>query len=266
MNEDCIGATRTAAWVIDGATGISNNPPLVTGLTDAAWLARKLSDELCGAFKDVSINPILALAEVENAITGAFAKHNSVMERTPGEEPSAAFALTVLSNNVLHLIGIGDCRIIFESQSGNVEDFNPSDAGEAESLIIDERRRLIAAYPNDDVWPRLKPFIRSLRESANLESGYSVVHPTRSWSNRVKCQTRDAAAFRHVLIVSDGLYRLVDVFRATDNCGLLKWALEDGLRRLCFELRRLEREDIHCRNYPRVKSYDDASAILLRII
>jgi hypothetical protein len=145
--------------VIDGATGLSDNPPLVARVTDAAWVAEKLSNELRGALEEGSINPISALSEIEDAIKVEFAKINSGFESTAGDQPSAAFALTALTNDIVHLIGLADCRIIFESQTGDVKDFNPSDVGQAESLIVDEQRRLAAAYPNEDVWPRLKDFI-----------------------------------------------------------------------------------------------------------
>jgi hypothetical protein len=137
---------------------------------------------------------------------------------------------------------------------------------QAESLIIDEKRQLMDAYPNEDVWPRLKPFIQSLRELANLDGGYSVVHSTRGWSSRVKWQTQSAAELRHLLLVSDGLYRLVEVFRTTDAQGLLNRSLEQGFELLCSELRELELEDAHCSAYPRVKPCDDASAILVRVV
>jgi len=266
LNEDAIGATCTAAWVIDGVTGVSNSPPLVAGLTDAAWLAEQLDNELRRVFEKKSINPIPALAEIEGTIRAKFAAISSGAERTAGEQPSAAFALTVLTDDIVHLMGIADCRIIFESKTGDVEEFNPSSVGQAEPLIIDEQRRLIAAYPNEDVWQRLKPFIRSFRELANLDAGYSVVHPTRSWSSRIKSRTQDAAEIRHLLVVSDGFYRLVDVFRATDIRGLLKRSLEGRLELLCSELRALEFEDGACSAYPRIKTCDDASAVLLRIV
>ena len=46
INEDVVGATDWAAWVIDGATGVSDLPSLVSGLTDAAWLVAQLNDKL----------------------------------------------------------------------------------------------------------------------------------------------------------------------------------------------------------------------------
>ena len=70
----------------------------------------------------------------------------------------------------------------------------------------------------------------------------------------------------HVLIASDGFFRLVNVFRAYDAAGLIRSALRVGrLAALCAELRRREVDDPTCRRHPRLKSMDDASAVLIRI-
>jgi hypothetical protein len=120
-------------------------------------------------------------------------------------------------------------------------------------------------YPGEDPWPRLKAFIRPFRERANLEGGYSVVHPTRSWQTRLIRQTCKRDEIRYLLLLSDGFYRLVDVFAAVTPAGLMQAALAKGLRRLCLELRGLEDADRACSKYLRVKAYDDASAILIAV-
>ena len=61
VNEDAIGATSTCAWVIDGATGVSERPPMVAGTTDAGWLAGRLNTELRGNFDQTDLDPIRAL-------------------------------------------------------------------------------------------------------------------------------------------------------------------------------------------------------------
>ena len=65
VNEDAVGATNTAAWVIDGATGVSDLPPLVLGLTDAAWLTMQLNDRLHAAFEGAVVEPCAALAKID---------------------------------------------------------------------------------------------------------------------------------------------------------------------------------------------------------
>jgi hypothetical protein len=166
-NEDAIGATGTAAWAIDGATGVSDLPPLVSGLTMAA----QLNEKLHAAFARAPIDPSAALAEIDAKIQAQFSTINLLQKTTASEQPSAAFALSVLTDDTVHLIGIGDCRIIVENHGGDVQEFDPSKSGPAEARIIQERRRLLAAHPGEDPWPRLKSLIRSMREFANVEAG-----------------------------------------------------------------------------------------------
>jgi hypothetical protein len=263
VNEDAAGATVSAAWVIDGATGVSDLSPLVPGLTDTAWLAAQLNKGFHDAFDKAAVEPYTALAEVDADIRARFSSTNTGPERSPAEQPTAAFALSVLRGDVVHLIGLGDCRIIVENRLGEVEEFDPSETGRAEAMIIEERRRLLAAYPDEDPWPRLKPFIRSLRQFANAANGYSIVHPTLSWHSRVKRQVNNAQTIRRLLAMSDGLYRLVDVFKVFSPGQLLRRAVKDGLAPLCSQLRDLENADDRCVIYPRVKTHDDASAVLV---
>ena len=264
VNEDAAGATGSAAWVIDGATGVSDLPPLVPGRTDAAWLAAQLNARLHSAFENTVVDPYYALAKIDTDIGTAFSNTNDGHERPEVEQPTAAFVLSVLREDALHLIGLGDCRIIVENRSGEIEEFDPSERGEAEAAIIQKRNRLLAAYPNEDPWPQLKPFIRSLRQFANVEGGYSIVHPTLPWHSRVKRNVYGAQV-RHLLALSDGLYRMVDVFKVLSSKQLLSKALEDGLGSLCSQLRDLEIADERCVAYPRVKTYDDASAVLVAL-
>jgi hypothetical protein len=133
VNEDAIGATGTAAWVIDGATGVSDLPPLVSGLTDAAWLAAQLNEKLHAAFARAPIDPSAALAEIDAKIQAQFSTINLLQESTASEQPSAALALSVLTDDTVHLIGIGDCRIIVENHGGDVREFDPSKSGPAEA-------------------------------------------------------------------------------------------------------------------------------------
>ncbi len=265
VNEDAAGATECAAWVIDGATGVSDLSPLVPGLTDAAWLAAQLDKRLHDTFEKAAVEPYTALAEIDADIRATFSSTNTSPERSPAEQPTAAFALSVLRGDVVHLIGLGDCRIIVENRTGDVEEFDPSETGHAEALVIEERRRLLAAYPDEDPWPRLKPFIRSLRQFANAANGYSIVHPTLSWHSRVKRRVNNAQTIRHLLAMSDGLYRLVDVFKLFSPGQLLRRAVKDGLAPLCPQLRDLENADDRCVIYPRVKTHDDASAVLVTL-
>lgn len=265
INEDAVGATRSAAWAIDGATGVSDRPPLVAGTTDAAWLAGALTAALDAAFAAPQFEPMRALAGVEAKLRTDFLAVDRTSATPASDQPTAALAVAVLHEETVHLLGIGDCRIIYEERTGEVSEFNPSRIGPVEALIVSERRRLMTLHPGEDPWPRLKAFIRPFRERANQEGGYSIVHPTRPWTTRVVWQTRERAKVRRLLLLSDGLYRLVDVFAAMPAAGLMQAAVAKGLSTLSLELRALEDQDRDCTKYPRVKTYDDTSGILIAV-
>ena len=265
INEDAVGATSSAAWAIDGATGVSERSPLVAGTTDAAWIAGALDAALHAAFAAPRPEPMQTLAGVAAKLRTDFLAVDRAPATPASDQPTAALAVAALQQETLHLLGIGDCRIIYEEHTGAVGEFNPSRIGPVEALIVAERRRLMMQYPGKDPWPRLKAFIRPFRERANQAGGYSIVHPTRPWTTRVVWQTRERAKVRRLLLLSDGLYRLVDVFAAMTAAGLMQAAAAKGLNTLSSELRALEDQDRDCSKYPRVKTYDDTSGILIAV-
>ena len=68
----------------------------------------------------------------------------------------------------------------------------------------------------------------------------------------------------HVLLATDGLMRLVDVFGCYNARNLLDAAVSNGLEALLRELRGIETSDADGHRYPRAKAYDDATGLLLR--
>jgi hypothetical protein len=65
-------------------------------------------------------------------------------------------------------------------------------------------------------------------------------------------------------VLSDGFYRLVDVYRRHSYDTLLTAAETSSLAPLLDELRAIEAADAACRLYPRLKPRADATAVLVR--
>ena len=91
------------------------------------------------------------------------------------------------------------------------------------------------------------------------------MHATRPWASRAKQATFEANKIRRLLVLSDGFYRLVDVFGAMSPADLMRRMFTRGAAELCSQLRALEGGDIGCTDHPRVKVHDDASAMLVEI-
>jgi len=76
---------------------------------------------------------------------------------------------------------------------------------------------------------------------------------------------RPAAAATHLLLATDGFYRLVDTYGMLTAGELMQAALERGLAPLYAELRRIEDGDPECLAFPRLKARDDATAVLVEV-
>lgn len=262
-NEDAIGATRWAAWAIDGTKGPFDHQ-LTPGPTDATWHARALDRALAAQYADLSADPAGSLAKVAEELSQTYAENAAAAP--PHEQPSACLALAACdASGLLHLFNLGDCRILVET-GGTMRQFGSSGIEALETAAIAELDRLRETMDEDDVRQRLRHLLRRNFEIAmNQPGGYWVVHPNLPWLHAMQHATLAPREAEHLLLASDGFYRLVNVFRVYDDGGLLAAALRGGLATLGAELRHREAADPDCRRYPRLKSADDASAILVRL-
>ena len=264
-NEDAVGATSAAAWVVDGTKGPFDHT-LTPGPTDATWHARALNNALLAQFAELPVDPSLSLAGVAELLSDTYAGNSAAAP--PHEQPSACLALVAIDASMrLHLFNIGDCRILLE-KAGQVCTFGTSGIERFETAAIVELTRLRDTMGDAyDPWPQLRGTLRRNFETAmNRPDGYWVVHPSLPWLHAVEHADFAVSDVDHVLIASDGFFRLVNVFGAYDAAGLVTGALGvGGLAALCAELRRREADDPTCRRHPRLKSMDDASAVLVRI-
>ena len=265
-NEDAIGATRCAAWAIDGTKGPFDHK-LTPGPTDATWHAQTLNAVLLESYADATGDPTASLAKAAERLSAAYTRN--AIDVPSHEQPSACLALVAAGpSRMLHLFNIGDCCILME-RAGAVRNFGSSRIERLEPAAIVELVRLREAMDDgSDPWPQLRETLKRNFETAmNKPGGYWVVHPSLHWLHAVQHEELPAHEVDHVLIASDGFFRLVNVFGAYDAYGLMAAALHGkGLAALCAELRAREAEDPTCRRHPRLKPMDDASAILVRVV
>ena len=225
---------------------------------------RTVEAELRATLDRPDVDPVQALTEVEANVHSGFLTIDRELSRPAGEQPSAALALAALQGNTLHLIGIADCRIIYEARTGEIGEFNPSEAAWLKPSLspsgagLSRNIQAKTLGPPKGLHPNAKGACQSRRRVLCRASDARLEQPR-------KARNHKAGNIRHLLLVSDGLYRLVDVFGTTTAAGLMERALAQGLLPLYSELRGLELADADCSDYPRVKAHDDASAILVAL-
>jgi len=266
VNDDCVGHKAALAWVIDGATDVVEEP-LVGTASDAAWFALALDAALRRQAHDPPADlarlPVLAALELADE----FERNARRKPKARYEHPSAAALVVRERDNRLDYVSVGDCTLLAETPSGLVRiGTEAADAGD--SYIADAIRRFqereavpTAESARDHIWPK----IRAGRAYMNEPNGYGVWSVTPPPACHVHAGTIELSAGGTALLATDGLLRLVDIFARYSEQTMLQSALSSGLGGLVEELRRLEADDHDNISYPRAKTCDDASGLLLRL-
>jgi hypothetical protein len=266
VNDDIGAAVAHAAWVLDGTTG--HHPMrLFPGPSDAAWFAGT-ADDLLRRLADTPTDGLVLLQQVVTELTEA-CRRAALVPLDAGEvdKPAASLALVRLRRGRLELAMLGDCKLVLRRADGTVEALDHSPVAPFDAKVVDALRALQAAGEIEParIAPRLRELILANRRLKNRPGGYGVLADDPACLDFAEISYRAAADTTHILLASDGLYRLVDTYGRHSAEGLLQAALADGLSPLYAALRRIEDADPQCLQYPRLKARDDATALLLKL-
>lgn len=266
INEDRAGAAGDLAWVIDGATDVVD-VPLTSYPTDASWIAETLDTQL----RDLSLAAATDLGQLPAALAphleSAFQR---VAKRQPigrQEHPSASGLIVRTEGTRLEYVVVGDCSLVLRTPNGTKRvGVDDSDAGDV--WVANAVKEIHGQYSDalpDKVREHLWPQLRNARTAMNEIDGYGVFSLTPPPRKFVNSASEAVLAGSLVLLATDGLMRLVDVFRRYTIETLLQAASRRGLSSLLMEVRTLESADASCREFPRAKCHDDATGMLVEM-
>jgi hypothetical protein len=263
INEDGLGHRGRFAWIIDGATGLSSEP-LTPGATDAAWLAGQMGaklTELTGGDGE----PDSLLAHLDAALQGTFgdaAAHIRTIQDS--DAPSACLGLVALrqgeSGLMLQGSFLGDVVALVPTGEGVVRWTDERlDPLEQKTLAMLGAQPREPGHIPEPVWAQ----IRENRGMLNRPDGYWVVSPRRAWAGQELRFEARVKPGQPVVLATDGFMRLVDVFEKYTDATLHAALAEGRGAALIEELRELERSDLMAGAYPRVKTHDDATVLVI---
>lgn len=259
------------AWVVDGATDVGTRrvfPDMVERETsgallfesDAAWYA----DTLNGAFTSPPKPGEAPKAYLERIIGDVAAvAHKEALVRLDDEPrhnlPSAGGIWMRREGGQVDFAGLVDCVAIVRSGS-HTQFIGQLDLIKAEHAL--NRKQL--AEPAGKAGGYASA--RETRGLMNTEGHHWVfsLHPeaaARAETGRASVSEGD-----HVLLMSDGFFRLVEPYGICTVETLMDRALEeDGLLSLINDLRNAERNPEDDVKIGRLKTKDDATALLVRV-
>ncbi len=269
VNEDCVGATDSAAWVLDGATGLGQS--YLPGNSDAVWFVTSLDEAFRKEFTSSAKSPTgQALKLALQRITEAFKKSSNGEPIVPYEAPSASFAMVRLVEKNLELHTLGDCKIIYQIDTGPITVFGKS---KVEELDEGARKELMGVkdgtpgISHGDALLRIRSTLRANRSRMNTPDGYWVLGLDDSAVDHLQSQIIDLSNIYKiaVLLMSDGFTRIYDTFKKYDLESVLFKALKGDGRKMIEEIRRLESADPACSSFVRFKAHDDATFLVASI-
>lgn len=266
-NEDRIGVTGAVAWVIDGATDVLEAPLTPHG-TDAAWFAGALDDLLRRRSALLPNDP----ADWPRYLAADLAQQFLSAARRPpndrSEHPSASGIIVRWRPGFLDYVSVGDCTLITTFEGDVVRlGADLKDAGDKSiASAIAAFHASVSAPKASETFAHILPGIRARRATMNTPQGYGVLSITPTPAPFVRSGRIPAPTGTRILLASDGLMRLVDVYEGLTVQELWERVDAAGLEPLAAELRALESRDAECHRYPRAKARDDASGLVVRIV
>jgi hypothetical protein len=268
-NDDRIGWNESAAFVIDGATGLGD-PVMAPPASDAAWLA-----EHARRFLQAHLTPERKIGDVVRDLCAgardAFFAAAGPTEIARYRYPNAAFQALRLTPSGIETAGLADCTLILRDADGRMLRHRGSRAprgNEQQSArrAIARNRGFDAAgesFRNTETLEDLRRRRDGLNSTADGMWTLGVV-PEAGLHVRIEKLAIRLPAMG--VLCTDGFADLVDNYQTCTEAGLIARAETDGLKVLLDELRHIERViDPDGAQFPRYKRCDDASAVLVRL-
>ncbi|HET7087000.1 MAG TPA: hypothetical protein VFI23_19690 [Rhizomicrobium sp.] len=276
INEDQIGYTSAnglcAAWIIDGATPLRDARYVVAEgyENDVVWFVRSASR----ALQQYALNGSTPADIIESAmidVADQYRRAVGAIDHVPPEDrPVAALAWirgTSKGSEVqLEAAAFADCKIIVVRP------------GHAPVLLLDDGGRLDArvqrqvadlqcsgAASMDAVKHALLPSLLQGRRAQNTKPSAKILGLDPTSIANLRHESISIQGSFHLLLCSDGIFRLVDVYKQMTLVEFVETALKSGPELLLKKLRSIEARDRECHAYPRVKPSDDASILVLRL-
>jgi hypothetical protein len=261
VNEDAAGylmedGSPSAAWVIDGVTGI-NDGNHYDSQSDAAWFARQV---------DLGLRRLLprelSLADLLAELVRDLQESNATAAPPDHDPPACCLVLVRRQGNTWSALRIGDSTLLVLDADGELRQWTDVPLKGLEDLLLGEAERLRrCGCSAADISAHLRSLLRESRRTRNRPHGYGILEADPRCLDWVQYMEFDTP--RAMLLCTDGYYRLVDLFHRYDAAGILATAIGKGPEVLLTELRQIESSDPGCLHFPRLKPRDDATALCI---
>lgn len=264
-NEDSFGFRQNAACVFDGATGLGEG--LMPGRSDAQWIANFAARRFC-AYAEAGQGDIRNWLDA--TAHDAEVSFRALRRRPPRENyetPYASGVMTALDGDLLRILWFGDCAVLLRNRNGEFLLFGDtlakreSERARVEKISKAANSRPATAILRDEFLPAL----RAGRNFVNTGDEW-LFAPDAACAAHAKAAQIRIAPGTVLLLASDGFLALTSDYQRYTPDALFAAAGRLGLHTLGEELRSIEIADPAGVSFPRFKTSDDATAVLLGVV
>lgn len=259
-NEDIYGITRTGAFVLDGASALTDKNYTPSG-SDVNWMVN-LWKEFLEENLDRTHNTIQEiLKEGIDHFNKEYGKYVDISTLEPHEYLSAGIAIVRKNGDFLETYVLGDVEITIEDNDRELMEITDSSIKNLDDEVIQmmgrNKKRESQMVFKDFTQEELDILIEN-RSKMNQAGGYFILSHSKEAVDMGIYKTLPVVSIKRCLIATDGLVPLR--YRYT-KMSLLDRIREIGAKELIKELRDLEEADKSKRNIGRLKTHDDATLV-----
>ncbi|MGG7212963.1 protein phosphatase 2C domain-containing protein [Clostridium nigeriense] len=265
-NEDKITILDGAAWVLDGATGITGKR-VTDKETDALWYVEFINNYLKENIKSSkSLKEIMKCAIKE--VKKSYSKFNGYKNLEKVDYPCAAIALVRFTERELEYFVLGDCTLILKEKGKNPVEIVNKKLIELEEYILN--RMVKVAKENKisilEARKHCDDEVLKVRKKKNTSDGY--------WILELNEEAIDKALYGKILIseeldiclTSDGFSQYYDTFNLAKGYDeFINIVKSININDVYNNLYDSQEKDNECNLFPRLKKRDDSSIIFFTI-
>lgn len=267
LNQDCIGASETGIWLLDGISEV-RNLSIKNDENAVFWFVNRINAYLSQYldYHDLTITEILiaAIKEIKEEITSLITVDINSLQYN--EHPSASIIIARnIQDEKLEIFSLGDCLAYLRTSNQEILIQN-HELKRIEEQFRDKILQKKKTYPqmsHKDFLAKIKIIerLKYLRDDLYQNDKYNVLNLDSVMIS--KGQLSVYQSINTILLLSDGFSRVIDTYHLfKDYNDLLVNLKEQGVEQIYETMREIEQRDQNVQQFPRLRVSDDASLIL----
>jgi hypothetical protein len=263
-NEDIYSIVDGAAWVLDGATGVTDET-YTDNPSDGHWYVQRFDEYLRQNVRDTSCSLTEHVANAIEEIDREFGRIAPGESIDTAAEPSATCAIVRWVDGVLEHYVLCDSTFLLLGDSGVVTFETDRRIETIETQTKEKLRRLKrTGLSLEDARQQLMPELRENRRRKNTDGDYWVLSFDPAAAREGITGEHDLTRNTTVYLYTDGFARLVDTYDAYPDWGTaIRTVQRQGVESSVEEIRNVEREDPQADEHLRLKQSDDTTVVKL---